>query len=164
MALLPATMVASGPPPAAAAWSRSRPGQGCCTMNIFVPAVDLLLPSPAEKNKISKNAGAGEIFFHQLLIQEHLSASIHELRPDDKAQLGSFAVLEINLDIRAVKRKLAIVGKGLTFDSGGYNIMTGPGCSIELMKLDMGGSAAVFGAAKALGQIKPLGVEVHFLM
>jgi leucyl aminopeptidase len=32
------------------------------------------------------------------------------------------------------------------------------------MKWDMGGSAAVFGAAKALGQIKPPGVEVllHF--
>jgi leucyl aminopeptidase len=28
------------------------------------------------------------------------------------------------------------------------------------MKFDMGGSAAVFGAAKALGQIKPPGVEV----
>jgi hypothetical protein len=44
--------------------------------------------------------------------------------------------------------------------SGGYNIKTGPGCLIELMKFDMGGSAAVLGAAKALGQIKPLGVEV----
>lgn len=47
--------------------------------------------------------------------------------------------------------------------SGGYNIKTGPGCSIELMKFDMGGSAAVLGAAKALGQIKPLGVEVSHL-
>lgn len=45
--------------------------------------------------------------------------------------------------------------------SGGYNIKTGPGCSIELMKFDMGGSAAVLGAAKALGQIKPVGVEVR---
>jgi leucyl aminopeptidase len=63
-----------------------------------------------------------------------------------------------------VKTKLALVGKGLTFDSGGYNIKTGPGCSIELMKFDMGGSAAVLGAAKALGQIKPLGVEVHFIV
>lgn len=44
--------------------------------------------------------------------------------------------------------------------SGGYNIKTGPGCLIELMKFDMGGSAAVLGAAKALGQIKPAGVEV----
>lgn len=63
-----------------------------------------------------------------------------------------------------VKTKLALVGKGLTFDSGGYNIKTGPGCSIELMKFDMGGSAAVFGAAKAIGLIKPPGVEVHFIV
>lgn len=47
--------------------------------------------------------------------------------------------------------------------SGGYNIKTGAGCMIELMKFDMGGSAAVLGAAKALGQIKPDGVEVDFL-
>ncbi|XP_028793938.1 leucine aminopeptidase 1 [Neltuma alba] len=63
-----------------------------------------------------------------------------------------------------VKVKLALVGKGLTFDSGGYNIKTGPGCAVETMKFDMGGSAAVLGAAKALGQIKPLGVEVHFIV
>ncbi|KAI3513874.1 hypothetical protein L1887_12092 [Cichorium endivia] len=63
-----------------------------------------------------------------------------------------------------IKKKLALVGKGLTFDSGGYNIKTGPGCLIELMKFDMGGSAAVLGAAKALGQIKPAGVEVHFIV
>ncbi|KAF8686242.1 hypothetical protein HU200_043626 [Digitaria exilis] len=62
-----------------------------------------------------------------------------------------------------VKRKLAIVGKGLTFDSGGYNIKASPIAKIELMKWDMGGSAVVFGAAKALGQIKPPGVEVHFI-
>lgn len=48
--------------------------------------------------------------------------------------------------------------------SGGYNIKTGPGCSIELMKFDMGGSAAVLGAAKTIGQIKPPGVEVSNLM
>nr|XP_043623572.1 leucine aminopeptidase 1-like [Erigeron canadensis] len=64
----------------------------------------------------------------------------------------------------SVKTKLALVGKGLTFDSGGYNIKTGPGCSIEMMKVDMGGSSAVLGAAKALGQIKPPGVEVHFIV
>ncbi|XVE71141.1 hypothetical protein DITRI_Ditri10aG0126500 [Diplodiscus trichospermus] len=63
-----------------------------------------------------------------------------------------------------IKTKLALVGKGLTFDSGGYNIKTGPGCSIDVMKIDMGGSAAVLGAAKALGQIKPSGVEVHFIV
>ena len=33
---------------------------------------------------------------------------------------------------------------------------------IELMKYDMGGAAAVLGAAHAIGTIKPPGVEVIF--
>lgn len=53
-----------------------------------------------------------------------------------------------------------VVSECLYVISGGYNIKTGPGCSIEMMKTDMGGSAAVLGAAKAIGQIKPPGVEV----
>lgn len=32
------------------------------------------------------------------------------------------------------------------------------------MKVDMGGAAAVLGAAKALGQIKPAGVEVGIFL
>lgn len=59
------------------------------------------------------------------------------------------------------RRKLAIVGKGLTFDSGGLNLKVG-GSSIEMMKIDMGGAAATFGAAKAIAQLKP-DVEVHFI-
>jgi leucyl aminopeptidase len=59
------------------------------------------------------------------------------------------------------RRKLAIVGKGLTFDSGGLNIK-GAGSGIEMMKTDMGGAAATLGAAKAIGLIKP-DVEVHFI-
>jgi leucyl aminopeptidase len=62
------------------------------------------------------------------------------------------------------KRKLAIVGKGLTFDSGGLNIKTGAGSSIELMKTDMGGSAAALGAAKAIAKIQPTDIEVHFIV
>ncbi|MGF1517499.1 MAG: leucyl aminopeptidase [Nodosilinea sp.] len=58
-------------------------------------------------------------------------------------------------------RKLAIVGKGLTFDSGGLNIK-GAGSGIEMMKIDMGGAAATLGAAKAIAQIQP-DVEVHFI-
>ncbi|PAX54103.1 leucyl aminopeptidase [Brunnivagina elsteri] len=59
------------------------------------------------------------------------------------------------------RRKVAIVGKGLTFDSGGLNIK-GAGSGIETMKIDMGGAAATLGAAKAIAQIKP-DVEVHFI-
>jgi leucyl aminopeptidase len=59
-------------------------------------------------------------------------------------------------------RKLAIIGKGLTFDSGGLNIKP-TGSGIETMKMDMAGSAATFGAAKVVGLLKP-GAEVHFIV
>ena len=59
------------------------------------------------------------------------------------------------------RRKLAIIGKGLTFDSGGLNIK-GAGSGVEMMKVDMGGAAATLGAAKAIAQLKP-DVEVHFI-
>ena len=43
---------------------------------------------------------------------------------------------------------LALVGKGVTFDTGGISLKPGPG--MEDMKWDMGGAGAVVGAMKAL--------------
>ena len=43
---------------------------------------------------------------------------------------------------------IALVGKGVTFDAGGYNIK--PTGAIEDMKIDMAGAAAVLGAMKAI--------------
>lgn len=60
-----------------------------------------------------------------------------------------------------VKKKVGIVGKGLLFDTGGYNIKT---AMMELMKFDCGGAAAVLGAARAIGQNQPEGVEAHFIV
>lgn len=59
------------------------------------------------------------------------------------------------------RKKVAIIGKGLTFDSGGLNLKPA-GSGIEMMKTDMGGAAATFGAAKAIAQLRP-DVEVHFI-
>ena len=73
-----------------------------------------------------------------------------------------FIHLTLN-SVGAPKEKIALVGKGLTFDSGGYNLKVGAS-QIEMMKYDMGGSAAVLGAAKALGAIKPEGYEIHFIV
>lgn len=64
----------------------------------------------------------------------------------------------------SVKRKVGIVGKGLTFDSGGYNLKAGAGSMIELMKFDMGGAGATLGAARAIAEIKPANVEIHFIV
>jgi leucyl aminopeptidase len=48
---------------------------------------------------------------------------------------------------------LALVGKGVTFDSGGISIKPAEG--MEKMKYDMGGGAAVLGAMRAIAQLKP---------
>ena len=48
---------------------------------------------------------------------------------------------------------LALVGKGITFDSGGISIK--PAQNMEMMKSDMGGGAAVVGAILAIAQLKP---------
>jgi leucyl aminopeptidase len=56
------------------------------------------------------------------------------------------------------KRRLAFVGKGLTFDSGGLCIK--PAAGMDEMKNDMAGAAAVLGLMDALGSLRPA-VEVH---
>ena len=61
-------------------------------------------------------------------------------------------------------KKVALVGKGLTFDSGGYNIKAGAGSMIEKMKFDMGGAGAVLGAARSIAGLSPPDVEVHFII
>jgi leucyl aminopeptidase len=48
---------------------------------------------------------------------------------------------------------LALVGKGITFDSGGISIK--PAQHMEMMKSDMGGGAAVVGALLAIAELKP---------
>ena len=50
------------------------------------------------------------------------------------------------------KEKIALVGKGLTYDSGGLNLK--PTGYIETMKLDMGGAATVLGAFKTAVELK----------
>ena len=50
------------------------------------------------------------------------------------------------------RENVAFVGKGVTFDTGGISLKPGPG--MWDMKYDMGGSAAVVGAMKALASRK----------
>ena len=56
---------------------------------------------------------------------------------------------------------IALVGKGVTYDAGGYNLK--PTGAIEDMKIDMGGAAAVLGTMKAVIKTKP-SVIIHALV
>lgn len=51
------------------------------------------------------------------------------------------------------KKKVALVGKGITFDSGGLSLKTAK--SMETMKLDMAGGAAIIGAMSRLPELGP---------
>lgn len=55
-------------------------------------------------------------------------------------------------------RVIALVGKGLTFDTGGYSLK--PSESQITMKCDMAGAAAVLGAMRAIARLQP-SVEVR---
>jgi leucyl aminopeptidase len=46
-----------------------------------------------------------------------------------------------------------LIGKGITFDTGGISLKKGPG--MEDMISDMGGAAAVLGAMRIIGELKP---------
>jgi leucyl aminopeptidase len=59
------------------------------------------------------------------------------------------------------RKKIALVGKGVTFDSGGLSLK--PSGSMETMKADMGGSAAVLGTMSALKAME-CPVEVHGIL
>ena len=51
------------------------------------------------------------------------------------------------------QRKVALVGKGITFDSGGLSLK--PARSMETMKIDMAGAAAVIGVMSVLPELAP---------
>ncbi|SNZ07778.1 leucyl aminopeptidase [Persephonella hydrogeniphila] len=59
---------------------------------------------------------------------------------------------------KKAKKEIVLIGKGLTFDSGGLNIK--PGDYMRWMKSDKSGACAVLGVFKAIGELKP-DIAVH---
>jgi leucyl aminopeptidase len=69
------------------------------------------------------------------------------------AQEPRFIVLDY---LGAPGAPVVLVGKGVTFDTGGISIK--PAANMEEMKFDMSGAAAVLGTFEVLGRLKP---KVH---
>ncbi len=105
-------------------------------------------------------------------LAETSGLEIEVLGPEEMEALGMGALLAvargssnpprlIHLTYRPEvkpRRKVALVGKGLCFDTGGYSLK--PTDFMKHMKGDMGGAAAVLGAMQAIARLKPA-VEVH---
>jgi leucyl aminopeptidase len=98
------------------------------------------------------------------------------LDEDQMAELGCGGILgvgggsdapprlvELRYAPRGARAHLALVGKGITFDSGGYSIK--PAASMNEMKTDMGGAAAVIQATIAIARLGlPIKVTAYAAM
>ncbi|MAI59431.1 MAG: leucyl aminopeptidase [Rickettsiales bacterium] len=68
---------------------------------------------------------------------------------------------EFKFNKKKSKKKVFLIGKGVSFDTGGLNIKTGSGMS--LMKKDMGGAANCIGLAKLISDFN-LDVDLRLLL
>ncbi len=107
---------------------------------------------------------------HGRMLAKKYSLKCTVLDKDDMKRLGMGGILAVNqgsteppkmviLEYRPVNKSqtLLLVGKGLTFDSGGVSLK--PAAGMEDMKYDMCGGAAVMALMQAVGEERPdLGV------
>ena len=59
-------------------------------------------------------------------------------------------------------KKIALIGKGVTYDTGGLSLK--PADFMLTMKMDMGGAGCVLGVFQALEKLQPKNIEVHGLI
>ncbi len=98
-------------------------------------------------------------------VAEPQGMEIGVLEPSDIAEAGLGGLLGVNrgseepcrfvelcYEPENARGTVALVGKGITFDSGGLSIK--PGDAMSTMKNDMGGAAALLGVFSALGGTK----------
>lgn len=96
--------------------------------------------------------------------RHRLTVKVFGRREMTRMKMGSFLAVAqattqdpklIVLEYKGGRRgeaPVALVGKGLCFDSGGISIK--PAASMELMKFDMSGAAGVLGAMEAIARMK----------
>ncbi len=100
---------------------------------------------------------------------EGIETKIYDKDEIEKMNMGAFLAvgqgsvhppkfIHMKYTVRNAKKKIAIIGKGICFDSGGLDLK--PPSSMLTMKDDMSGAACVLGVMQALAKLKP-DVEVH---
>ncbi|MCI5148094.1 MAG: leucyl aminopeptidase [Candidatus Electrothrix sp. MAN1_4] len=114
--------------------------------------------------------------FAQRLARKH-KLSCEVIEKDAMKEMGMGGILGVNqgsaeppklviVQYQGGKKKtdptVMLVGKGLTFDSGGISLK--PGQGMEEMKYDMCGGAAVLCAMQAIAQERPKGINVVALV
>jgi leucyl aminopeptidase len=103
-------------------------------------------------SQIAENSGLEiEVLDEQQITDLKMGAFLAVARGSDTPP--RFIILEYNANKQEKLDTIVLAGKGITFDTGGYNLK--PSEKQGKMKADMAGAAAVIGAMKAIGQLKP---------
>jgi leucyl aminopeptidase len=79
-------------------------------------------------------------------------AGLHALRAVSRGSQYEPAFLLLDYQPEGYEKTVGLVGKGVTFDTGGISIKQS--ANMHLMKSDMGGAAAVFGAVELAAKLK----------
>jgi leucyl aminopeptidase len=118
---------------------------------------NILTPSQMAERALAAGAQAG--LTTKILEQDEMEElGMHTLLAVSRGseEPPKLMVLRMNDEKRKLRRRYptyALIGKGVTFDSGGISIK--PSDKMEDMKGDMAGGAAVLGAMIALAQLQP---------
>jgi leucyl aminopeptidase len=75
-----------------------------------------------------------------------------------RASVHGSALIHLSYKPANPKKIISLVGKGLTYDSGGLSLK--PATSMVTMKMDKAGACAVLGMIKAVSELK-LDIEIH---
>jgi len=111
----------------------------------------LVLMEYRGKSNFSANAGSTKPTTNSAKVSSGLKALADKLptkNSNKKSAKNAVANSDDNAQVANDDAPIVLVGKGVTFDSGGISIK--PGAAMDEMKFDMGGSAAVLGTIKAL--------------
>lgn len=103
----------------------------------------------AKKNKLGVNV-YGEEYLKK--------AGMNAILAVGKASPYPAQLIHLVYKAKKPKFRIALVGKGLTYDSGGLSLK--PSQSMLTMKCDKSGASAVLGVMKAVSELG-LGIEVH---
>ena len=100
----------------------------------------------AKEHDVIKTEVLDEKQMHKLGMHSLLSVSAGSAQP------ARLIVMEYRGG-KAKDKPYVLVGKGITFDTGGISLKPGEG--MDEMKYDMGGAAAVFGAMQTIAETRP---------
>ena len=126
---------------------------------VNAPAADLYPESLAEEAQdLAGDNISVEIWGEEKLLEENMNGIIAV--GQGSVNPSRFIHLHYKPEGEA-RKKIVLVGKGVTFDAGGLSLK--PSGGMQTMRCDMGGSAVVMGVFQALKGLQP-DVEVHGLI